>query len=452
MHPETASIDFFGYAWRLGATLFFVLLNGFFVAAEFALVKVRRARIEQLASTGVAAAVRVRRILRHLDLYLSACQLGITLSSLVLGALGEPVFSRLLTGVATGLGLDIAGSTWLPWVSIGLAFAIITILHMTVGEQAPKMWALDRSESTALTVGGALHGFTVLFRPFIRLINWLSNLILRLFGLPPGDHAEDSASLEELKSILISSAGAGHLHDKQLDIAKNVLRLMDLEVRHIMIPRMEVEILRPDRAIEGARDVLRGSRHSRYPLCERDLDSIIGFIHRKELLERLLEGDDVDLRAISQPATYVPDTMALVALLRELQSSRTHVAAVVDEHGTTKGLVFREDVLEVIVGPLGDEFDVDHHVFEEMEDGSYQLTGRMPLPALFERLGLTPDEDEGVETAGGYLVAKLGRMPRPGDSVRFAHLQMTALAVARRRVTRLAIRPVGEPGPEDDAG
>ena len=209
MTPEHASLDFFGVAWRLGATLFFVLLNGFFVAAEFALVKVRESRIEILAREGRAAAPAVQHILGHLDRYLSACQLGITLASLVLGALGEPAVSVLLIAGAEAAGLGVSPEArWLPIVSITLAFMLITILHMTIGEQAPKMWALRRPEQTALATGRALRLFTIVFGPFISVINQLSNALLRLVGLPAKLGREAGLSWE-IRSILSLSAHAG---------------------------------------------------------------------------------------------------------------------------------------------------------------------------------------------------------------------------------------------------
>ena len=290
-HDGGAGLDLFGVAWRLGATLFFVALNGFFVAAEFGLVKVRAGRIQELARRGGKAAERVKHILEHLDLYLSACQLGITLASLVLGALGEPAVSRRLRAGADAVGLEVsAESRWVPFISITLAFTIITILHMTVGEQAPKMWALRRPEQVSLGVSFSLRLFTFVLRPFIAMINAISNWMLKVAGLPSSGHGQEVPTVEELRSILSLSAGAGHLTDKGLEIAQNVFRMAELEVRHIMMPRVDAEFLSLADDPEEQLGTLRRSSHSRFPVCERDLDSIVGFVHGKDVLEAVLEG------------------------------------------------------------------------------------------------------------------------------------------------------------------
>jgi CBS domain containing-hemolysin-like protein len=450
-------LDLYGIAWRLGATLFFVALNGFFVAAEFALVKVRAARIDELAGDGLARARSVRHILGHLDLYLSACQLGITLASLALGALGEPAVSRLLLGIVHAAGLEVdAGASWLPVVSIILAFAIITILHMTVGEQAPKMLALRRAEPVALGVSSTLRAFTFVFRPLIALINSISNRLLRLTGLPAGGHEADIATVEEIRGILALSARAGKLSAEEYEITRNVLRLTDLEVRHIMVPRVEIKSLSLAADLEANLRTLRESTHSRLPLCERGLDTIIGFIHVKDVLAHRLTAEPVDLRALARDVVTVPDTMALSDLLHEMQSHRVHLAAVVDEHGTLVGIAFREDALEEIVGPLGDEFDDEADgvsEFQEVAPGHWLVRGRMAFPDLCARLELEAD-DEGEETVSGYFVARLGRLPRQGDSVALGRYRLTADELKGRRVSRVLVDEIAArpEAPDHEAG
>lgn len=438
MH-EAQSLDLIGILWRLGATLFFVFLNAFFVAAEFGLVKVRALRISELAKRGHREARSVQHILSHLDLYLSACQLGITLASLALGALGEPAVSRLILAATHAAGLSIdEGAGWLPVVSIALAFVIITILHMTVGEQAPKMLALRRSEPVALGASTTLRIFTFVFRPFIALINSISNWLLRLAGMPPVGHAVDAATVEEIRSILSLSARAGQISKKEHEITRNLFRLVELEARHILLPRVDVEYLSLEADIDENLRILRQSSHSRFPLCERDLDSIIGFVHGKDVLGRQLHGGPLDLRALAREPLIVPDTMSLSDLLLEMQAKRVHLAAVVDEHGTVIGLAFREDVLEEIVGPLGDEFDEVPPEVTEMAAGVWDLPGSMPFPDLCRRLDIESD-DEGEETVAGFLVARLGRLPRRGDVVTLGGYRLTAIEVARRRVTRIRV-------------
>jgi CBS domain containing-hemolysin-like protein len=453
-----ASVDLFGVAWRLGATLFFVALNGFFVAAEFALVKVREPRIAQLARDGSRAAPTVQHILKHLDRYLSACQLGITLASLILGALGEPAVSVLLIAAASGVGLPIAeDASWLPIVSIGLAFTVITVLHMTVGEQAPKMWALRRAEKIALATGPILRVFTWLFGPFINLINRISNGLLQLIGLPAELGYEASHSSEEIRSILSLSARAGKISKHEYELSENVFRIIELEVRHIMVPRIEIDFLLLGHSLEENLEHIRTGGHSRFALCELGLDTTVGIVHSRDVLDATLRGETPDLRAIARPPIFVTDTMSILNFLRELQEQRQQCAVVLDEHGTAIGLAFREDTLEEIVGPLGDEFDDEDPDFVEFPDGSYELRGRMPLPELEDRLDfdLSEEEREEEDTIGGHVTARLGRLAKKGDAVRVGPYLATVTDASRRRVQKLRVTPAapdqGEATDGDDS-
>jgi len=447
VEPSHASLDAFGIAWRLGATIFFVVLNGFFVAAEFALVKVRASRIDALAKEGRRGARVVQHILPRLDLYLSACQLGITLASLILGALGEPAVSVLLLAAVRGMGVDVAeDAAWVPVVSIAIAFTVITALHMTVGEQAPKMWALRRAEGTALRTAWALRAFAWLFGPFISGINGISNAILRLAGLPVELGQEASHSSEEIRSILSLSARSGHISERELELTENVFRMIELEVRHIVVPRVDVVHLSIEWSDAENLERIRNSGHSRLPLCEIGLDSIVGFVHTKDVLERVLAGKPADLRSLAREPLFVPDTMSVSNFLLELQAQLAHCAAVVDEHGTVIGLAFREDALEEIVGPLGDEFDEHEREFQVVSEGVYEVRGRMSLPEVCDRLDfeLSDAEYEDVDTIGGHVTARLGRLPKRGDSVRVGPYTATVLDASRRRAQRVRLERLPE--------
>lgn len=449
---ESIALDWFGVAWRLGATLFFVLLNGFFVAAEFALVKVRTARIEQLARDGSRSARMARHILGHLDRYLSACQLGITVASLALGALGEPAVSRLLLALAGAVGVAVApGAVWLHVVSFTLAFVLITTLHMTLGEQAPKMWALRRPEVGAVRSALLLRAFTATFGPFIAGINGISNAILRVVGLPPDAELESSHTAEEIRSILSLSARQGHITKRAQELSENVLRMIDLEVRHIILPRVDVVHLSLEWPLDECVRVVRETNHTRYPLCERGLDTIVGVINAREVREAVLQGEKPDLRRLAREPAFVTETMSISDFLLELQRRRAHCAAVVDERGTVIGLAFREDALEEIVGPLGDEFDEEQPEFLEPAPGVFELSGRMSLPEVCDRLGFELDweEDEEADTIGGHVTARLGRLPRRGDRVDVGPYRATVVEVARRRVQRLRLERI-EPPREDE--
>ncbi len=454
MSDPHAPLDAAGIAWRLGATVFFVGLNGFFVAAEFALVKVRESRIIQLAKDGKRAAPTVLHILQHLDKYLSACQLGITLASLILGALGEPAVSVLLLAAASGLGIPLSEeSGWVSFVSIGLAFSVITVLHMTVGEQAPKMWALRRAEDMSMATGPTLRVFAFIFGPLISVINRISNALLRMIGLTAegGHDAEHSA--EEIRSILVLSARSGHISEHEFELAENVFHMIDLEVRHIVVPRVEIDFLILDQSLEVNLERIRSSGHSRFAVCELGLDTIVGMVHVKDILDAKLRGETPDLRALSREPHFVPDTMPLSGFLRDMQQHQQHCAVVVDEHGTAIGLAFREDALEEIVGPLGDEFDEEEAEFRALPGGVFEVRGRISLPELKDRLDfvLSDDEAEEEDTIGGHVTARLGRMPKPGDEVRVGSFLATVLDASNRRVQRLRLTPVKETEGDENA-
>lgn len=449
MNDVHAQLSALGIAWRLGATLFFVVLNGFFVATEFALVKVRATRVDALVRDGDRRARTLQHILGHLDRYLSACQLGITLASLILGALGEPAVSVLIKAALRAMGVEVdEDATWVSALSITLAFTVITVLHMTLGEQAPKMWALRRAQGTALRTALVLRVFTFVFQPFIGIINSLSNWMLRVAGLPVDHGHEGTHTSDEIRSMLALSWAAGHISKLEHEVTENVFRVIELEVRHIVLPRIDTEFLSLGHSDEQNMKVIRESGHSRLPLCDAGLDTIIGFVHTKDVLQRVLEKRTLDLKDLSRDAIFVPDTMSLPNFLRELQSKRQHCAAVVDERGTVIGLAFREDALEEIVGPLGDEFDDVETEFHELSEGVYEIAGRMSFPEACDRLDFELDEEESEEedTIGGHVTALLGRLAKPGDQVAVGPYTVKVLLMDRHRIRRLRF----ERTPDDD--
>jgi CBS domain containing-hemolysin-like protein len=445
------SLDLAGVAWRLGATLFFVLLNGFFVGAEFALVKVRRSRVATLAAAGSRPARVAEHMLDHMDRYLSACQLGITLASLVLGALGEPAVAVLLYAGLDGLGVQAnPDDPVLHIVALILAFAVITILHMTIGEQAPKMWALQRSERTTLQSAIPLRLFAATFRPFIFVVNEISNALLRLVGLDMDEAHEGSATAEELRHMLSRSAEAGQISPREWELAENVFKMIDLEVRHLLMPRVDVVYLSLQNDVEKNLAILQQSGHSRFPLCEVGLDTVVGIVHVKDVFTHGPPRSNEELRQRSRPAVFVPEKQSVSQLILELQRQRSHCGVVLDEHGTASGLVFLEDALEEIVGPIADEFDIPGSGVEEIRPGVYELSGTVALPEAEVRMGFElPEADE--DTIGGHVVAQLGRMPRRGDQLDLAKHRFTVLEVARRRISRLRVEPRPQPLPSEDA-
>ncbi len=430
------------FAWRLGALLFFVLLNGFFVAAEFALVKVRTARLEVLAEESAAARV-AQHLHLHLDRYLSACQLGITIASLLLGWLVEPAVADLLMLGAAAAGLELAGDgPGLHAVALAIALALVTVLHMTVGEQAPKIFAIRRAEATTLLVAFPLRIFAALFRPFIAVIHAITNGLLRLVGLDPREIDEGAAATaEELRQIVQQSAASGHLTGRQEAFAQNVIRMVELEVRHVMLPRVDVDFLSLQNTVEENLRVVREKVHSRFPLCRVGLDTVLGFVHAKDVFREVAEGGPVDLRRLARKPLFVSDTQPLARLILQLQRERAQVAVVLDEHGTAVGLAFLKDAIEEIVGPIQDEFDEPPIGVKTLADGVYEVPGALPLPEARELLELDLEAEE-ADTVGGYVTALLGRLPQQSDTAEFEGHRATVLEVASRRIARLRIEPL----------
>ena len=438
---------------KLVLTAVFVFLNGFFVAAEFALVKTRPSRVEAMAAKGDRRALLLQKIIARLDLYLSGCQLGITIASLVLGYLAEPAFAALIEDAAVGMGLateaELASPELNPalhYVAFGLALTIVTILHMVLGEQAPKIWAIQSGEKAALRFAFPLWIFTTVLKPLIMLVNTMSNALLRLFGLE-GGHGEHDTDVRELKGIIAAAASAGNISSRQRLLAENILDLVDLEVRHVMVPRTDVQYL--DAEEDVTENLARVGRlgHSRWPLCEPDLDNVLGILLVRDLFDHVLvdthKRAKLDLRSLVRPPQFVPDTQPLSRFIGESQRTGNQGALVLDEHGTVVGMVFLEDALEEIVGPLHDERDPVKQLIVHHDDGVVEMAGSVDLPEAAEMLAL--DYDDSVDTIGGLITAELGRMPRQGDELVLGGYTVKVMAIHRRRIQSLRFVPIDTP-------
>jgi CBS domain containing-hemolysin-like protein len=428
---------------KLVLTAIFVFLNGFFVAAEFALVKTRPSKINALAAKGDRRAIRVKKIIEKLDLYLSGCQLGITIASLVLGYLAEPAFAALIEQAAVGLNLTTveelaSGSNpVIHYTAFGLALTIVTILHMVLGEQAPKIWAIHKAEKAALFFSFPLVAFVTVLRPIIVVVNAMSNALLRLVGVS-GTHGEHSTDVRELKGIIAAAASAGNISGRQRVLAENILNLVDLEVRHVMLPRVDINHLDVSDGTDANLKRIAKLGHSRWALCDGDLDHVIGMVLVRDLFERLLdekEKSDIDLRDFAREALFVPDTQPLSRFISESQKTGNQGALVVDEHGTVIGMIFLEDALEEIVGPLHDERDPELSPVMEADDGAIEMDGSVDLPEAAELLRI--EYDDSVDTIGGLLITKLGRIPRQGDELVIGAYNAKVLSIRGRRIERI---------------
>ena len=423
---------------------FLVLLNGFFVAAEFALVKVRSTRIEELARHGSGAAAMARTAVRHLDAYLSATQLGITIASIGLGWVAEPAFHHLLTPLMGMVGITS------PRVQSGVAFAvaflIVTFLHIVFGELAPKSLAIQRSEGVTLWVAYPLHFFYVLFYPAIVFLNGTANRILRLFRIEPVSEHEMSHSEEELRMILTASGQSGVLKDSEVDLVKHVFEFADKRARDIMVPRVDMVYMSTDWSFERNLEVATSHTYSRFPLCEGDPDHVIGMIHVRDLLPLSNRGGG-DLRAIAREILSVPETKPIDQLLREFQYRKMHMAVVLDEYGGTSGMVTLEDVVEEIVGDIYDEFEEPETDVQPLPDHQYLVDGKVlisDLKADYE-IDIPPN---GADTVAGYVVGKLGTIPSPGAAIEVGRFRLEVKQMDGQRVRKVLL--TAPPAPVED--
>ncbi len=415
----------------LALGLLFVLLNGFFVAAEFALVKVRPTQVEPHARRGSRSGKVAQHMLQHLDAYLSGTQLGITLASLALGWIGEPAFAWILEPLITA----IPGATpaLVHSVSLACAFGVITVLHIVLGELAPKSLAIRKPEPTSLWVALPLFVFYRVTYPVIWVLNHAANGLLRLAGIEPLSGPELAHTEEELRLLLSSHAGAT-LPEQKRQLLDNVFELSHRIARQIMVPRGDVVYLSTERSLEENLEIARKSGHTRFPLCEGDLDHILGLVHIKDIFRAAQPLRS--LEEVRRDIAMVPETLTLDRLLRRMRAERAHLAAVLDEYGGVSGIVTLENVIEEIVGQIQDEFDRERPELVALGEGAYQVAGAMLVADLEDELELElSDRDE--DTIAGVVLSELGRRPRTGDTVRVGPLELQVLEVAGNRIKSL---------------
>jgi CBS domain containing-hemolysin-like protein len=415
-----------------------VFANGFFVASEFSLVGVRRSRIVMLAKAGDKRAKRLLGLVDNLNAYISATQLGITLASLALGWIGEPVVAHLLETPLHGL----VSETVLHTISFTIAFSIITFLHIVLGELAPKTLALERAEKTALAIALPMLIFYKVFRWPIRLLDWAGTRTVRLFGLhPSGDHASIYTE-EELRHLVDISRQSGHLKEEEQKLIHSVLNFSEAEVREAMIPRTSVDAISITATLEEAKNAFRGLGYSRLPVYRDNRDDVVGVLFRRDL-EPFLEQsnhDGFDLQQLLHPPQFIPATAPLGTALKHMQASRAHLAVVVDEHGGMEGIVTLEDLLEEIVGEINDEFDEETRAQIIKEPGgTFLLSGMLTVRDANRRLGLELPEEGGYTTLAGFLMAQAGRLLQVGDTVEYEDKHFVVERLDRRRIRRVRL-------------
>jgi CBS domain containing-hemolysin-like protein len=433
-------------ALELVAVALIVAANGFFVAAEYALVTVRRTRLQELETQGSRGARRVLALVASPPRFISAIQLGVTLSSLGLGAIGEPVVSRLLRSP-----LDLLPQSWhtgvATTISVILAFVVLSFFHVVMGEIVPKSFTLAHGERVALIVAGPINVFYAIFRPFIWVLITASGGVLRWVGVSAPSGIALVHSEEELKMLVTASREKGVLEVEEQEMLHKVFEFADKDAVDVMVPRPDVVAVSVDTPTPELVRVVLDHPFTRYPVYEGDLDDVLGILHVRDLFSAMHDVgiDRVDLRGILRTAIVVPETKHLDELLEEFQSTANHMAIVVDEYGSVEGLVTLEDLLEEIVGEIGDEFDRPDAGIRRIGRGRIRIGGSFPIEEFNERFGKKlPDDD--YHTVGGFIFGEIGRAPRVGDSVDFDGARFEVAATDGPRILEVDVTLAAAPG------
>jgi CBS domain containing-hemolysin-like protein len=417
-----------------------VFVNGFFVAAEFALVKVRPGRLDELVRQGRMFATTARWLMQRMDAALSACQLGITMASLGLGWIGEPAVAHLLRPLLQGLG--VTSEIWIHGIAFAVAFSGITAAHLVLGEQAPKIYALRRPETILLWFAPPLKFFYFLSYPFMIALNSTTSFLLRKFGIEGGSEHDIAHSEDEIKALLRQAHQHGALSRSEHRLISAVFEFDDTVCRRVMQPRSDIIYFDAGLPPSECLDLAKESKHSRYPICEGSLDKILGVIHIKDLVG-VTGAESNILPSITRPAQFVPETMRISRLLRQFQETHQHLAFVVDEYGTVVGCVTLEDVLEQIVGPVEDEFDTEAPEIESAGPVQFVIQGATSLATVNRQLKLQLVSTE-AETLSGLLMEKAGRVAEVGDRLELEGAEAEVLEMNGSRASRirLTLKPV----------
>jgi CBS domain containing-hemolysin-like protein len=420
------------------AVVVLVLLNGFFVAAEFALVRVRRSRVEELADQGKRRAGLVLRQLDELSKYLAACQLGITFTSLGIGFLGEPAVATIFEDM---IGKD--APKWVYYgVSLFLAYLITTALHITIGEQVPKIYAINRAERIALFVARPLHIFAQVFNPFIHVLNGASNGILRALGIRKTNEFDEGGSPEELKVLIAQSLTGGKLDIGEANMLTGVFHLHEQQARQVMTPAPAIVTVDLSENVETALRRCVSSGHTRLVVTEdENHDRVKGIVHANSLAQKLLtEGPDARIDELVREAPIVPETKPLDDLLADLQRQRSSLAVVIDEYGRTAGIVTVEDIIEEVVGEIDDETDPLGGAVRRLPNGDWFVRGHVAITDLADYGLELPVDSDAYNSVGGFVFGELGRLPKRGDTVTHNGYSIRVESVRENRIEAVRIR------------
>ena len=429
----------FGSLFYLLLVFALVLANGFFVASEFALVGVRRSRVATLAAEGNHKAVRLLRLIDNLNAYISATQLGITLASLGLGWIGEPAVADLLNPLLEGR----VPPAVLHSISFAVAFSLITFLHIVMGELAPKTIALEMAEKTALAVALPMEIFYRAFYWPIRLLDWSGTRTVRMLGFTPSAGHGSVYTEDELRMLIDATYSHGQVEEEKRRLIRRAFDFNTTEACEAMIPRSEIAALPVTATLDDVLEAFRNHGYSRLPVYGEDLDDMVGVLYRQDMEPFMARDPDLDfsMTALLHPPTFVPSGKRLGSLLRQMQSTRTHLVFVMDEYGGLEGLVTLEDVLEEIVGEINDEYDEEVRSQILRDGAAFILDGMLAVRDANRKLKLRLPEDEAYTTMAGFLLAQAGRVLEPGDEVPLKEGVFKVERVERRRIVRIRFTP-----------
>lgn len=422
--------------------VFLLFSNGFFVASEFAMVKVRKTRIEQLVNEGNFNAKIALEAIKDLDKFIAAVQLGVTISSIGLGWVGEGTLARIIEPVFAflpGISQNVATHT----VSVSLSFALITFLHVVIGELIPKSIALEYPEQTSLVIARPMQAISFIFTPFIWLLNGFGNSLLNLFHVPHKHKASLVHSTEELDMLVNASYNGGVLNETEKDILHNVFKFSDLTAKQVMVPRTDMVCISDDITLDELNKIAAETQYTRYPVYDGDIDHITGIIHVKDLFALSVKDEICPIKKLQREVMLVPETITMDNLVLEFKKRKGQMAIVIDEFGGTSGLITLEDVLEEIFGEVQDEFDEEEEICDivEVEPNHYVANAMVRLDEMAEFFKINENkiDDEDIDTIGGLVVKLLGRIAEVNDTVTFENLTFIVKEIDGARITKLDI-------------
>lgn len=415
---------------------FLVAMNGFFVAAEFSMVKVRKSRIDTLVLEGNKNAKHAQRVGNNLNTYLSACQLGITIASLGLGWIGEPTVSKLILPVFLFFKLPVAT---INAISIIIGFTVITAIDIVLGELTPKSIAIINTEEIAIFTALPLIAFYKITYPIIWTFNHSTNLVLKVLGMSLKDEHEIAHTDEEIKLLVEESYKSGLIDKTELTFVDNIFDFSETMVREIMIPRTDMVCIYIEDSFDRIIEIALEEQLTRYPVCKSSKDNIIGFIHIKDLYKIKIQGKNQDIHSIIRDIKFVTETMSISSLFKMFQKEKEQIAIIIDEYGGTSGLITVEDILEEIVGEIQDEFDEEVDEITKVDDGSYLVDGKAPIEDINDLLG-TNIEIENVDTIGGWVYSELEVIPQINMKVKFDDYEFIIIKCDGKRISRLKVK------------